>query len=711
MEEIIISANLNSKRANKLINEKSPYLLQHAHNPVDWYPWGSDAFEKAQSEDKPIFLSIGYSTCHWCHVMAHESFEDPEVAELLNETFISIKVDREERPDIDRIYMDVCQAMTGSGGWPLTIIMTPEKKPFFAATYLPKIGRFGRVGLLELIPQIMDYWQNHRQEVFNSAEKVTQAVQQSSLIKESKMDEREILELANTQLSERFDEKDGGFSEAPKFPTPHILLFLLHYWKRSGNARALHMVEKTLQAMRRGGIYDHIGFGFHRYSTDFFWLVPHFEKMLYDQALLAMAYIETFQVTKNEEYAQTAHEIFDYILRDMTAPEGGYYSAEDADSKDEEGKLGEGEFYVWKESEIKSILEEDEIELVVKSFNIKKSGNFLDQSTQIRTGKNILHLTQSTSELASEMNMDATELKAKIETIRAKIFNVREKRAHPRKDDKILTDWNGLMIAAFAKAAQVFKESKYVEAAKAALDFILKIMCGPDGRLLHRYRDGEAAILANLDDYAFLIWGLLETYESTFDANHLQLALDLTTQMLDLFWDEQDGGFYFTPNDGEQLLFRSKDIYDGALPSGNSVAMWDLLHLEEITGNSGYGEKAMRIWQIFSSQVAKSPSAFTYLMVALEFAIGPSFKIVIAGDPLSEDTELMIETLRAQFIPNRIILLNPTTDETPLIHQIAPNLKTQMSLHGKATAYVCSKDVCKAPVTDVVAMLKILEIN
>jgi hypothetical protein len=702
---------MNSRTPNKLINEKSPYLLQHAYNPVEWYPWGAEAFEKAEKEDMPIFLSIGYSTCHWCHVMEHESFEDPEVAELLNETFISIKVDREERPDIDKIYMDVCQAMTGSGGWPLTIIMTPDKKPFFAATYLPKIGRFGRIGLLELIPQIMDYWQNHRQEVFNSAEKVTQVVQQSSLIKESKMDEREILELAYNQLSERFDKKDGGFSEAPKFPTPHILLFLLHHWKRSGNAHALYMVEKTLQAMRNGGIYDHLGLGFHRYSTDFFWLVPHFEKMLYDQALLAMAYIETFQATKKEEYALTAHEIFTYILRDMTAPEGGYYSAEDADSKDEEGKMGEGEFYVWKESEIKSILEEDEIKLALKAFNIKRSGNFLDQSTQSRTGKNILHLTQSALDLSSEMNMDSTEVKAKIETIRAKLFNVREKRAHPRRDDKILTDWNGLMIAAFAKAAQVFKESKYVEAAKGALDFILKNMRGSDGRLLHRYRDGEAAILANLDDYAFLIWGLLETYESTFDTNHLQFALDLTTQMLDLFWDEQDGGFYFTPKDGEQLLFRTKDIYDGALPSGNSVAMWDLLHLEEITGNSSYGEKAMRIWQSFSSQIAKSPSAFTHLMVVLEFAVGPSFKVVIAGDPLSEDTELMIETLRAQFIPNKIILLNPTNEESPLIHQIAPNLKTQMSLHGKATAYVCSKDVCKAPVTDVIAMLKTLEIN
>jgi uncharacterized protein YyaL (SSP411 family) len=706
-----ISTTPNSAKTNRLINEKSPYLLQHAHNPVDWYPWGSEAFEAARTENKPIFLSIGYSTCHWCHVMERESFEDLEVAKLLNETFIAIKVDREERPDIDQIYMEVCQAITGSGGWPLTIIMTPDKKPFFATTYIPKETRFGHVGFMELIPQIKDYWAHRRQEVLDSAEEVTHVIQEVPISKDLKISEPEILELAFTQLSNRFDKEEGGFSDAPKFPTPHIILFLLRYWKRTGNANALQMVEKTLQAMRRGGIFDHIGFGFHRYSTDFFWLVPHFEKMLYDQALLVIAYTETFEATKKEEYATTAREILTYILREMTAPEGGFYSAEDADSKDEAGQLGEGKFYVWKETELKTILNNKAFELAVKTFNIKKNGNFLEQTTQEQTGENILHLIKPSSDIASELNVSLEELKERIETIRKQLFEVREKRAHPNKDDKVLTDWNGLMVAAFAKAARDFSEPIYTAAGKRAVDFILKKMRRVDGRLLHRYRNGEAAILANLEDYAFLIWGLLEMYQTTFDVKYLQDALKLDDEMLDLFWDKQDGGFFFTPRDGESLLVRKKDIYDGAIPSGNSVAMWDLLHLEKITGKTEFAEKAMRIVQVFSAEVSKGPAALTQLMVALEFAIGPSFEVVIAGNPLSEDTKTMIKALRSSFLPNLVVLVNPTNQTMPLIRTIAPYLKDQQSIQGKATAYVCVGKFCKAPVTDVNAMLNAVTTN
>ncbi len=701
----------NSKKGNHLISEKSPYLLQHAYNPVEWYPWGSEAFEKAQQEDKPIFLSIGYSTCHWCHMMEHESFEDQEVAQRMNETFISIKVDREERPDIDSIYMDICQSMTGRGGWPLTIIMTPDKKPFFAATYIPKEGRFGSTGMLELIILIDDYWRNKRAEVLKSANSIIEALHHSITVVPGENLDQLTLATAYTQLVRRFDKQDGGFSSAPKFPTPHIMLFLLSYWKRTGLPHALYMVEKTLQSMRLGGIFDHIGFGFHRYSTDDFWLLPHFEKMLYDQALLAMAYTEAYEATKKPEYQTTAREILTYVLRDMRDALGGFYSAEDADSKDEEGKLGEGTFYVWTEQEIRKLFDPDEADFIIKIFNVKKGGNFLDQATQERTGENILHLSKSRADLAPELKLSADELQRSVEKIRTKLFSIRETRAHPHKDDKVLTNWNGLMIAALSKAARVFDEPKYIEAAKAAAEFIFNKMVRSDGRLLHRYRDGEAAILANLDDYAFLIWGLLELYETTFDTSYLLKALKLNEEQLQYFGDEKIGGFYFTPQDGEELLIRKKEIYDGAIPSGNSVAMLNLLRLEQITGNAEFRERAARIGRVFANEVKQMPTAFTQLMVALEFAIGPSCQITIAGNPHTQDTQAMIKAIRNQFLPNKIVILNPTDQGSTEISQIADYVKNQPSIDGKATAYVCFKGFCKKPVTDIPTMLNLLTLN
>ncbi len=687
--------------------------MQHANNPVDWYPWGSgsEAFEKARKEDKPIFLSIGYSTCHWCHVMAHESFEDEEVAKLMNEVFVSIKVDREERPDIDAVYMSVCQAMTGSGGWPLTIIMTPDKKPFFSATYIPKRSKYGRIGMLELIPRIKQLWLHKREELLKSAEKVTDALK-STLKGEIGEDlDEKTLKMAYDELENRFDEQDGGFSDAPKFPTPHNMLFLLQYWKRTENQKALHMVEKTLQKMRLGGIYDHVGFGFARYSTDYFWLVPHFEKMLYDQALLIMAYTEAYLATKKKEYEKTAREIISYVLRDMTSPDGGFYSAEDADSENEKGEMVEGQFYLWKIEEIEELFDKEESELVIKIFNAKKGGNFLEQATGQKTGENILHMEKPLNEIAGDLKIPVEELQQKIELIREKLFGIREKRPRPHKDDKILTDWNGLMISALSKAARIFDDSEHAKLAEKALNFIFNKMRRSDGRLLHRFRDGQAAILGNLNDYSFMIWGCLEMYETSFDARYIKIALELNQDLLVHFWDEKYGGFYFTPNDGEELLFRQKEIYDGAIPSGNSVSMLNLLRLNRITGNPEFEEKALQIGRAFSSQVKRIPSAHAQLMVALDFAIGPSFEIVISGDSRAEDTKEMIRILRNEFMPNKIVILNPTEQEFPEIFQYVDYIKNQKSIGGKTTAYVCSNFACKTPTTDLNKMIELLKLD
>ena len=578
---------------NRLKNEKSPYLLQHADNPVDWYPWGEEAFEKAAREDKPILLSIGYSTCHWCHVMEHESFEDPEVAKLMNETFVSIKVDREERPDIDNVYMTVCQLLSKGGcGWPLNIIMTPDKKPFFAGTYIPKESRFGRIGMVELVPRIKEVWKDKREEVLKSADSITEAVKKATGLTEGSSG-RDLtpaaLTLGYNQLLGRFDETNGGFGTAPKFPTPHNLLFLLRYWKRTGDEQALSMVEATLGGMRKGGVYDHVGYGFHRYSTDPRWFLPHFEKMLYDQAMLALVFTEAYQATGKKEYEDTARQIFTYVMRDMTSPEGGFYSAEDADSEGEEGK-----FYVWTEDEITGVLGKDDAELIIKTYNVEESGNFSEEASGEKTGSNILYLKKPLPELARSFGMSADEFEGRIDKSRKKLFDVREKRVHPHKDDKILTDWNGLMIAALSKGASVFSDPLYSDAAKRAADFVLGKMTDGKGRLLHRWRDGEAGIGGSIDDYSFFIWGLLELYESTFDIKYLKAALDLQTEMTGLFWDDKNGGFYFTSHDAEELITRHKEIYDGAIPSGNSVAMLNLLRIGRITGDAAYDEMACK---------------------------------------------------------------------------------------------------------------------
>ncbi|MFX0042626.1 MAG: thioredoxin domain-containing protein [Candidatus Hodarchaeota archaeon] len=689
---------------NHLSKELSPYLLEHANDPINWYPWGEEAFNKGKDENKPIFLSIGYSTCHWCHVMQKESFSNPIVADLMNEVFVSIKVDREERPDIDKIYMTVCQMMTGSGGWPLTIIMTPDKKPFFAGTYFPKESRFGRIGLIDLIKRIQNLWNNNKNELLNSANQITMTLQ--NIDQEAAGDKlnKKLLTKAYNQLKISFDKKNGGFNERPKFPTPHNLLFLLRYWKRTGEKEALEMVEKTLQAMRSGGIYDHIGFGIHRYSTDSTWLVPHFEKMLYDQALVAMAYIEAYQATKNPEYRKITQEIFEYVLRDMTSPEGGFYSAEDADSEGEEGK-----FYVWSKDDIENILDKKEFDVAMKVFNIKDSGNFLEESTGRRTGQNILHIKHTLAEISSDLNISEKELVSKIENIRRKLFETREKRIHPHKDDKILVDWNGLMIAALAKGAQVINEKKYLEAAKKASEFILSSLRLPNGRLEHRYREGVSEINGYLTDYAFLIWGLIELYEATFNIYFLKLALELHEIQIKHFWDKNIGGFYFTADDSEQLLTRQKEIYDGAIPSGNSVAMLNLLRLSYFTGDHELEEKADIIGRIFTEKLSSTPVAYTNFMIAADFAIGPTYSLVVAGNTNNSDTNDMITIIRDNYIPNKILIQRKTEQNPPDIDKFSNFIEFFDNLDGQATAYVCINKTCKPPTRDLNQMIEFLK--
>lgn len=691
---------------NRLIDDKSPYLLQHAYNPVDWYPWGEEALERARTEDKPIFLSIGYSTCHWCHVMEKEVFEDPVAAEFMNEVFVCIKVDREERPDLDAIYMGASQMLTGSGGWPLNIIMTPEKKPFFAATYIPKEGRLGQIGMLELVPRVKEAWRERRGEVLKSADDITAALAKALPVAPGEEMGPDTLKAAFDGLVQRFDLLFGGFGDAPKFPTAHNLFFLLRYWKRTGEAKALEMVEKTLDAMLRGGIYDHLGFGLHRYAVDREWLVPHFEKMLYDQALIAIAYVEAYQATGNKDYERAAREIFEYVSRVMTSPAGGFYSGEDADTEGVEGK-----FYLWGKEKIDKVLTPGEAELAAKVFNVTGDGNFVEPQTGETTGANILHLKRPLGEVAEELETTEGELKTRLEGIRKKLLEEREKRVRPHKDDKILADWNGLMIVALSKGAQAFSEPRYATAAAKAAAFILNNMRTDEGRLIHRWREGEAKVGGFLDDYAFFTWGLIELYEATFMPGYLKTAVELNKVMIEKFLDEAEGGFYFTAEDAEELPVRGKEVYDGAVPSGNSVAAYNLLRLGRITADPSLEDMAAKLLRAFSKSVAEAPAAYTQLMCAVEFAVGPAYEVVVVGKPSAGDTRELVSALKTGFFPNKVMLFRPAVDPSPEIASIAPFTVDQKGIEGKATAYVCRNYSCQSPTTDREKMLELLSGN
>ncbi len=677
---------------NRLSQEKSPYLLQHAGNPVDWYPWCDEAFEKAAREDKPVLVSVGYSTCHWCHVMEKECFEDSDVASLMNDVFVSIKVDREERPDIDGVLMNVCQMISnGNCGWPLNVVMTADKLPFFAATYIPKHNKFGRAGMLELIPEIKKVWENRRADIEKSAGEITEAIRNAQTVIQSggKMSAEEILKNGFGQLAANFDPADGGFGNAPKFPSAHNTLFLLRYWKRTGDGRALEMAEKTLGAMLKGGINDHVGFGFHRYSTDRRWLVPHFEKMLYDQALISSALTELWQATGNPAFRLGSERTLEYVIRDMTSSGGAFFSAEDADSEGEEGK-----FYVWSGEQFGGILGNgEESRFVAEALRIQNGGNFTDEATGETPGTNIPHRVKEISELAAQFGISEKQAAERLERARKKLFAEREKRDRPYKDDKILTDWNGLMIAAFAKAARAFGEDKYLCAAQKAADFIMEKMFDKRG-LLHRFRRDDAAIDANLDDYAFVVWGLLELYEAGFETPRLAAALSLNEKMVELFSDPEKGGFFFTRKDSEQLIVRKKEFHDGAMPCGNSVAAMNLMRIARITGDSRYENAAMEIFRSFSLSVEKIPSSHTMLLAAMEFAETETVEIVIAGD---DDGEIknILNALAKKYDPNTTVLLKRPGDKD--IEQIAPFVKHCKPLGGKTAVYVCKGGACGLP--------------
>jgi hypothetical protein len=692
---------------NRLKNESSPYLLQHSTNPIDWYPWGEEAFAKAKKENKPIFLSIGYSTCHWCHVMERESFSDAEVAALLNQDFVSIKVDREERPDIDQVYMTVTQTMTGRGGWPNTVFLTPDQKPFFAGTYFPKENRWGNTGLMELLPKVAEIWKNDHENVLQSADQITDLIASRRNPSAGTALDNAILAKTSSMLAEFFDADFGGFGPAPKFPTPHVFGFLLRQYHHTDDSQSLAMVEKTLTHMRLGGIYDHIGFGFHRYSTDVQWLVPHFEKMLYDQALLTFAYTEAYQVTGKEFYAQTVREILAYILRDLTSSEGGFYSAEDADSEGIEGK-----FYLWTVPQIQEILGKNETATFNKIYNLDAEGNFASPMAAHAGGSNILHLKQTLPDLAGKLGLPEKQLRQRMEQNREQLFKARKKRIHPFKDDKILTDWNGLMIAALARAGQTLDDTRYTAAAVRAADFMLRILRAENGRLLKRYRNGNAGLPAHLDDYAFTVWGLLELYETTLEVTYLQEAIRINDQMLSHFWDDTNGGLYMTADDGEKLLIRSKDIYDGAIPSGNSVAALNLLRLGHMTGRQEYLKKAEEITRVFAGTVNRYPPGHSQLMVALQYALNPNYEVVIVGQPDAKDTRAMLAALRKPFLPGKVVLLRPADkNKAAAIIRLAPYTEFMVAKNDRATAYVCTDFVCKLPTTDINQMLANLQVK
>jgi hypothetical protein len=687
-KEISNIATDGGEEFNRLVFEKSPYLLQHARNPIDWWPWGEAAFEQARREDKPVLLSVGYTTCHWCHVMEYESFEDEEVAALVNEHFISIKVDREERPDIDEVYMQITQGITGSGGWPMTVAMTPDKHAFFAGTYFPKKSVRGRPGFKRIITELGKAWRERREDVEESAQSVSRQVGEMLGASPGGDLDPGIFDVAFAQFSSQYDGKKGGFASPPKFPVPPNLLFLLRFHQRTGNAEALAMVERTLTEIRRGGIYDQVGFGIYRYSTDTEWLLPHFEKMLYDQALVTMAYLEVYQVTGKERYARTARETLTYVLRNLTHPEGGFYSAEDADSEGKEGK-----FYLWTNSEVRQVLGEDDGNFFIETFHFEEEGNFLEEVTREKTGTNIPHLKE---ELLDEKQ-------TRVDGLLKKLFDHRETRTHPQKDDKILTDWNGLMIAAFARAAQALGDEGYAESARKATDFVLDKLTNNEGRLLKRYRQGEAGLTAHFEDYAFMIWGLLDVYEMNFDLKYLAKAIELQGIADEFFWDKIEGGYFTVAEDAEQMIVRAKKIYGGPIPSGNSVAIGNLVRLHRMTGQPHFAKRGDELIRAFSAELAKNSAVYPLALSFLDFHFGPSHEIVISGGEEGE----MVDALRKSFLPNKVIIRR-TSENAEALAKLAPYTETQRSRDGRATAYVCQNFACQLPTIEVEKMMQSL---
>ncbi|MCC6860645.1 MAG: thioredoxin domain-containing protein [Bryobacterales bacterium] len=686
---------------NRLAGERSPYLLQHAHNPVDWYPWGAEAFERARRENKPIFLSIGYSTCHWCHVMERESFEDEKLAELLNRHFVPVKVDREERPDIDRIYMTFVQATTGGGGWPMSVFLTPELKPFFGGTYFPPDDRYGRPGFGTLLDRIAQAWATEREQLERSGDEVTGQLQRQLESGRSGRMDSMLSESCFLQLRRSFDPRRGGFGGAPKFPRPVVHNFLLRYYARTGNREALDMVLTTLKGMARGGMNDQLGGGFHRYSVDERWFVPHFEKMLYDQAQLAVSFVEAFQITAEPFYADAARATLDYVLRDMRDPGGAFYSAEDADSASDPDRptvKSEGAFYLWTAAEIDGVLGREAAARFGELYGVEENGNVRDDPHGEFRGRNILYAAREPGEVEPAGEW------------RSKLLEARSRRPRPHLDDKILTAWNALMISALARAGAVLDEARYSEAAERAADFILTRMYDRGtGVLLRRYRQGDAAIQGFLDDYAFLIEALLDLYQTGFDLARLETALELAHSMLALFEDKTHGGFYSTAEGDSSLILRVKEEYDGAEPSGNSAAVLDLLRLAGITGRQDFAHSAERAFAALSVRVAEAPTAAPQLLAAYEFASARRKQIILVGDRRDATLRQMLRALHARFLPHHVLLLVESEAARRRLSEYQPAIANMPAIQGRTTAYVCEDFTCRLPVSEPADFVKLLE--
>tara|TARA_B100001964_G_scaffold234725_1_gene293709 strand:- start:197 stop:2305 length:2109 start_codon:yes stop_codon:yes gene_type:complete len=687
------------KHTNRLIDETSPYLLQHAHNPVDWYPWGEEALNLAKNLDKPILLSIGYSACHWCHVMERESFENEKIAAIMNKYYINIKVDREERPDLDEIYMSAVQIMTGSGGWPMTVFLTPELKPFYGGTYFPPDDRYGRPGFPKLLEAVEDAYRSKREEINEQAEKLVSHINQISNpkgVENLSLDDK-IIEQAFYHYQNRFDSQHGGFGQAPKFPPGMGLILLLRYWKRSGNSRALHIVEFTLEKMARGGMNDQLGGGFHRYSTDEIWLTPHFEKMLYDNSLLTVTYLEAFQATGKPFYREVVEETLGYILREMYDQQnGGFYSTQDADSEGEEGK-----FFVWTPDEVEQILGQADAKVFCDFYDVTDHGNFEHQ--------NILWVKTPTDLYTKKTNIEQTDLINILSRCKKKLFDAREKRIKPGLDDKILTSWNGLMIRSMGLAYQILGDPRYLEAAETSAKFILKELVQKNGHLLRTHRAGKSHLNACLEDYSYFIAGLIELYQASFDPHWLREANRLNQIMISQFWDSQNGGFFFTGKDHPELIVRSKSAYDGATPSGASMAVHVLLRLAILLNQPDLKEKAKITFSLYDHTMKTAPSGSAQMLCGVDFLIDAPKEIAIVGNPLNEQTQEILRNIHRRFVPNKVIaLLNPNTEEKQEIEELIPLLAGKTSIDGKTTIYVCQNYACQLPTTDIDDLDKLL---
>ena len=703
--------------ANRLAAERSPYLLQHANNPVDWYGWGPEAFERARREDKPIFLSIGYSTCHWCHVMEHESFEDEAVAAVLNEHFVSIKVDREERPDVDRVYMLFVQATTGSGGWPMSVWLTPDLKPFFGGTYFPPTSRWGRPGFMEVLKELATAWRTERAQLVESADALVERLKSMSGADDASPDRAPVagldaIETGIAEFAQAFDARHGGFGGAPKFPRPAELLFLLRADSVTGDRRARAMALETLGAMARGGIRDHIGGGFHRYSVDGEWRVPHFEKMLYDQAQLALSYLDAAQVTGDALYVSVAEDTFDYVLRDLTSPDGAFYSAEDADSvppgNEPDAEKREGAFYVWPAGELERLLGDD-APIFARRFGVEPNGNALSDPQKEFEGQSILYVAQSIDDVAARTGRSVDDVMTALMRARTTLFHARARRHRPHRDDKVLTGWNGLMIAAFARAARVLVDSarrgEWQESAERAAAWIRQhLWRSADRRLLRRYRDGHAGIDGFCEDYAYLTWGLVELFQTTGNVEWLTWALELTDVQTALFFDARDGGWFSTTGDDPTVLLRMKEDYDGAEPAAASVSVANLLALGHIVADTALIDRAKQTLERYGPQIGRAVRVMPLMVSNIATWNTPASQIVLVGDRGGDDLRALERAVARHYLPSTVVITLPGGSRDPALATRLPWLAAMDVVSGRAAAYVCREFTCQAPVTDPAAL-------